>query len=72
MANHGPVYGLDAELAAKQAGKRDPKQEAEVKQYIQQLTGHTVTDLHEDLKSGVVLCECVVPVQCARACDGAC
>ena len=33
MANHGPVYGLDAELAAKRAAAYDPKLEAEARDW---------------------------------------
>lgn len=59
MANHGPSYGLDAELAAKRAAKYDKGLEDEVKQWIQGVTGTAINDPEEDLKSGIVLCEYV-------------
>eukprot|EP00343_Euplotes_focardii_P006787 CAMPEP_0205823172 /NCGR_PEP_ID=MMETSP0206-20130828/15434_1 /ASSEMBLY_ACC=CAM_ASM_000279 /TAXON_ID=36767 /ORGANISM="Euplotes focardii, Strain TN1" /LENGTH=192 /DNA_ID=CAMNT_0053120103 /DNA_START=5 /DNA_END=583 /DNA_ORIENTATION=+ len=57
MANHGPSYGLDAELAAKRAAKYDKGLEDEVKQWIQGVTGTAINDPEEDLKSGIVLCD---------------
>eukprot|EP00276_Gloeochaete_wittrockiana_P014320 CAMPEP_0184351482 /NCGR_PEP_ID=MMETSP1089-20130417/43652_1 /TAXON_ID=38269 ORGANISM="Gloeochaete wittrockiana, Strain SAG46.84" /NCGR_SAMPLE_ID=MMETSP1089 /ASSEMBLY_ACC=CAM_ASM_000445 /LENGTH=193 /DNA_ID=CAMNT_0026684839 /DNA_START=70 /DNA_END=651 /DNA_ORIENTATION=- len=57
MANHGPSYGLDAELAQKQASKFDPRLEQEAKEWILAVTGTAINDMHEDLKSGIVLCE---------------
>jgi len=59
MAYHGPSYGLDAELAAKMASKRDPKMEAEVIEWVAALIGRPINDLHEDLKDGQALCEYV-------------
>jgi len=56
MSNHGPSYGLDADIAQKQAGKLDPKLEAEAKQYISEWTGTPVNDLAQDLHTGVLLC----------------
>lgn len=59
MANHGPSYGLDAELLAKQNSKFDPVVTSKVVNWISAVTGTTVTaeTIHEDLKSGVVLCK---------------
>lgn len=60
MAFHGPSYGLDAELKAKQDAKYDPNLEREVLDWIKALTGVSITpgdDVHEQLKSGVVLCK---------------
>ena len=59
MAFHGPSYGLDAELKAKQDAKYDPNLEREVLDWIRALVGVSITpgnDVHEQLKSGVVLC----------------
>ncbi|KAL6057581.1 calponin [Balamuthia mandrillaris] len=64
MAFHGPSYGLDAELAAKQASKLDPARMREAAEYIQDKTGTRVgynskDDFAEPLKSGVVLCNMI-------------
>merc|ERR1719282_250163 len=58
MANHGPSYGLDAELLAKQNSKFDPVVTGKVVNWISAVTGENVTteNIHENLKSGVVLC----------------
>lgn len=59
MANL-PVYGLDAELKAKQNAKYDYQMEAELRAWIQAVTGVRMDgDFQEALKSGVVLCQCV-------------
>ncbi|KAL6063216.1 Transgelin-3 [Balamuthia mandrillaris] len=60
MAFHGPSYGLDAELAAKQASKLDPARMREAAEYIQDKTGTRVgynskDDFAEPLKSGIFL-----------------
>jgi len=52
-------YGMDAELRAKRDASWDPKLEDAVKQWIQKRTGTQVRNLHEDLKSGEVLCKAV-------------
>lgn len=71
MANHGPVYGLDAELQAKRMASYDPALENEARSYIQQKTGMNMSgDFHEvkrntgyhhsppqALKDGVALCK---------------
>jgi len=57
MANHGPVYGMDAELKAKRDASYDPKLENDAKNFIESTTGTSISDLQEDLKSGVVLCK---------------
>lgn len=57
MAFHGPAYGLDAELKAKQDAKYDKNLEREVVEWIHNLTGIALNDLHEELKSGVILCK---------------
>lgn len=42
-----PVYGMDAELAAKQAGKYDAGKEKEVRDWLKAVTGESVTgDFH--------------------------
>jgi len=58
MANHGPVYGLDAELDAKRKAQYDPNAEKNAKAWVESITGESLgDDLHEALKSGVVLCK---------------
>eukprot|EP01135_Chromosphaera_perkinsii_P001128 Nk52_evm78s158 gene=Nk52_evmTU78s158 len=63
MANRGPVYGLDAELAEKMAAKYDPEREKQAKDFITEVTGHSLEGvegpdaLSEALKNGVILCE---------------
>ena len=57
MAFHGPSYGLDAELKAKQDAKYDRGLEKEVLDWIQRITGIRIADIHEELKSGIVLCD---------------
>lgn len=62
MANHGPSYGLDAELKAKQDAKYDSNLEREVIVWINALvpgTNLAPQAIHEPLKSGVVLCQYV-------------
>eukprot|EP00163_Fabomonas_tropica_P014082 TRINITY_DN2572_c0_g1_i23.p2 TRINITY_DN2572_c0_g1~~TRINITY_DN2572_c0_g1_i23.p2 ORF type:complete len:200 (+),score=48.62 TRINITY_DN2572_c0_g1_i23:66-602(+) len=63
MANQGPMYGVDKELAAKRAAKYDPELEAQARDWIQQVTGETVgtgpDDFCESLKSGVILCNLI-------------
>jgi len=56
MANHGPSYGLDADIKAKQDSKLDVNLETQAREYITGWTGITINNLHEDLKSGIVLC----------------
>jgi len=65
MAFHGPSYGLDAELKAKQDAKYDPNLEREVLEWIKALAGVSITSdtVHEQLKSGVVLCNLVNAIQ---------
>lgn len=62
MANHGPSYGLDAELKAKQDAKYDANLEKEVIAWVNALVPGTnlspgSQNVHEPLKSGVVLCQ---------------
>jgi len=60
MANHGPVYGLDAELQQKREAQYDSRLESTAKEWIEHVTGaHLGSDFHEALKSGVVLCNLV-------------
>jgi hypothetical protein len=59
MANHGPVYGLDADLKAKQDSKYDSQIEGETRAWVEAVTGEKITDFHTDLKDGVTLCNLV-------------
>jgi len=66
-----PLYGLDKELAAKAAAKRDPKKEQEARAWIEALTGTSLEGtLQEALKSGIVLCalaSAIKPGVCKKA-----
>ena len=58
MANHGPSYGLDAELEAKRAAKYDVGLEKEARQFIQAVSGIAVAgDFVAELKDGYTLCQ---------------
>jgi len=59
MSNHGPVYGLDAELEAKRLSQYDPKLEQDAKDYIRAKTGSAVQNFHNDLKDGIALCNLI-------------
>jgi hypothetical protein len=56
-AYHGPAYGLDAELKAKQDAKYDPGQEREIRNWMASKGVSVQGDFHGALKSGVLLCE---------------
>jgi len=66
-----PLYGMDKELAAKAAAKRDPKKEQEARGWIEALTGMSLEGtLQEALKSGIVLCalaSAIKPGVCKKA-----
>ena len=58
------LYGLDRELAEKQAAKFDTKLEADARSWMEAVLGTTLEGTtHEALKSGVVLCELVNAIQ---------
>ena len=61
MAYHGPSYGLDAELKAKQSAKYDPAVEATIIDFIAAYTGVQIqpgeSNVHAALKDGIVLCK---------------
>jgi len=64
MANHGPVYGLDAELKSRRDQSFDPKLEREALQWISSVTGeHLSGSIYESLKSGIVLCKLMNKLQ---------
>jgi hypothetical protein len=50
---------MDLELKKKQEAAYNPQLEAQAKNWIQAVTGETITDLHQSLKDGVILCKCV-------------
>mmetsp|Transcript_48143 Transcript_48143/g.113168 ORF Transcript_48143/g.113168 Transcript_48143/m.113168 type:complete len:337 (-) Transcript_48143:44-1054(-) len=58
VANEEVVYGIDRELTQKSAAKYTPEIRARTKALIEKHAGITLgsDDLHEELKSGVVLC----------------
>jgi hypothetical protein len=64
MANHGPSYGLDAELAAKMSAKLDPALLQEASDYVAKRTGVKVTGtLGAHLNDGTVLCALANAIQ---------
>mmetsp|Transcript_314 Transcript_314/g.439 ORF Transcript_314/g.439 Transcript_314/m.439 type:complete len:85 (+) Transcript_314:51-305(+) len=64
MANHGPVYGLDAELARKQAAKLDPALVKEATEYVAKKSGVSINgDLGDALNDGTVLCKMANNIQ---------
>ncbi|KAJ1555746.1 hypothetical protein HK096_001777 [Nowakowskiella sp. JEL0078] len=54
-----PIYGLDKELAEKQAAKYDPEREKQAREYIEAVTGEKfpLQSFQESLKDGVLLCK---------------
>jgi len=52
MANHGPAYGLSADIKAKIESKLDPGLQRQAIDYIKEKTGQQVNDFHADLKDG--------------------
>ncbi len=61
-----PIYGMDAELAAKLESKYDRQKEAEVIDWIEQVTSKQFPDKNNfqgSLKDGTLLCELVNVIQ---------
>ncbi|KAJ3125321.1 hypothetical protein HK098_000385 [Nowakowskiella sp. JEL0407] len=60
-----PIYGLDKELAEKQAMKYDPEREKAVREYIEAVTGEKfpLPGFQESLKDGVLLCKLMNKIQ---------
>eukprot|EP01101_Sappina_pedata_P002650 TRINITY_DN12870_c0_g1_i1.p2 TRINITY_DN12870_c0_g1~~TRINITY_DN12870_c0_g1_i1.p2 ORF type:complete len:155 (+),score=91.49 TRINITY_DN12870_c0_g1_i1:165-629(+) len=56
MAFHGPSYGMSADVAETLKSKYDPEIEGEVRKWLEAVTGEKIGDFHEDMKSGVFLC----------------
>ncbi|KAF0979445.1 hypothetical protein FDP41_001788 [Naegleria fowleri] len=56
-----PIYGMDLELAKKQASRHDPEKEAEVRSWIEAVTGEKFAskDFQESLKDGILLCKLI-------------
>ncbi|XP_040317805.1 calponin-2 isoform X2 [Herpailurus yagouaroundi] len=55
--NKGPSYGLSAEVKNRLLSKYDPQKEAELRSWIEGLTGLSIgPDFQKGLKDGVVLC----------------
>lgn len=48
---------MDADIQRKFADKWDPELANEVLSWVQAVTGETITDMQEDLKSGILLCK---------------
>lgn len=60
MANHGPAYGLDAELEAKRSANYDQNLENDVRAFVEKITGESIgDDFHAGLKNGIILCKYV-------------
>lgn len=63
MSGHftrGPSFGLSAEVKSKLAGKYDPLKEAQLRMWIQEVTGKNIGDnFMESLKDGVLLCQLI-------------
>ncbi|XP_053558789.1 calponin-2 [Bombina bombina] len=56
--NKGPSYGLSAEVKNRLAQKYDPQKEAELRVWIEEVTGMSIgSDFQQGLKDGVILCE---------------
>jgi hypothetical protein len=53
------VGGLDADLKAREAAKRDVGLEGQAIGFLEALTGAAVSDLLRDLKDGVILCNAI-------------
>jgi len=57
MANHGPSYGLDADLALKRQAAYDPAREAEARAFIESTSGKSIgPSFQNGLKDGLILC----------------
>ncbi|XP_069779048.1 calponin-1 [Narcine bancroftii] len=62
--NKGPAYGLSAEVNRKIAQKYDPQKDEDIRRWIEDVTGVTLTEnLMDGLKSGVVLCKLINKLQ---------
>ncbi|KAI9003228.1 calponin homology domain-containing protein [Gaertneriomyces semiglobifer] len=56
-----PLYGLDKELAERQAAKYDPQREKQAREWIEEVVGEKFPsdDFQESLKNGVLLCKLI-------------
>ncbi|XP_072346836.1 calponin-1-like isoform X1 [Scyliorhinus torazame] len=62
--NKGPAYGLSAEVNRKIAQKYDPQKDEALRNWIEDVTGATLTEnLMDDLKNGVILCQLINKLQ---------
>ncbi|XP_067828981.1 calponin-1-like isoform X1 [Heptranchias perlo] len=62
--NKGPAYGLTAEVNRKIAQKYDSQKDDDIRRWIEDVTGATLTEnLMEGLKNGVILCELINKLQ---------
>nr|XP_028569692.1 calponin-2-like [Podarcis muralis]XP_028569700.1 calponin-2-like [Podarcis muralis] len=62
--NKGPSYGLSAEVKNRLALKYDPQKEAELRTWIESITGRDIgPDFQKGLKDGVALCELMNKLQ---------
>lgn len=66
MANHGPSYGLDAELEAKRNASYDQNLENDCRAFVEKITGVDIgPDFHAGLKNGQILCQYVSFLACS-------
>ncbi|XP_072833915.2 calponin-2 [Pogona vitticeps] len=62
--NKGPSYGLSAEVRSRLAQKYDPQKEAELRAWIESITGREIgPDFQKGLRDGVILCELINKLQ---------
>ena len=55
--NKGPSYGLSAEVKDRLQSKYDPQKEAELRSWIEGLTGLSLgPDFQKGLRDGIILC----------------
>ena len=66
MANHGPSYGLDAELEAKRNASYDQNLENDCRAFIESTTGESIgPDFYAGLKNGIILCQYALLPSCS-------
>lgn len=60
-----PIYGMDAELEAKKAARKNPQMEADVQYWVESLIGRQfpTSDFEVALKDGLILCDLVNAVK---------
>ena len=65
--NKGPWYGLSAEVKNWLLSKYDPQKEAELRSWIEGLTGLSIgSDFQKGLKDGIIPCTLMNQLQSSR------